>query len=62
MKALSLGDWTPEPPVSKGKDLAVFTESFTRIKTSLIMALDRMKERMLDMFLLSMIKKPCPMA
>jgi methyl-accepting chemotaxis protein len=45
MKALSLGDLDAKPPVSKGKDMAVFTESFIRIKTSLSMALDRLKDK-----------------
>jgi methyl-accepting chemotaxis protein len=45
IKALSLGNLDAEPPVSKGKELAVFTESFIRIKTSLIMALQRLKDK-----------------
>jgi hypothetical protein len=45
IKALSLGDLDINPPTSKGKDLAVFTESFIRIRTSLVMALDRLKDK-----------------
>jgi hypothetical protein len=45
MKALSLGDMDAELPASKGKDLAVFTESFIRIKTSLSMALKRLNDK-----------------
>jgi methyl-accepting chemotaxis protein len=45
IKALSLGDMDIEAPVSKGKDMAVFTESFIRIKTSLSMALERLKDK-----------------
>jgi methyl-accepting chemotaxis protein len=44
IKALSLGDMNAEPPASKGKDLAVFADSFARIKISLVMALDRLKK------------------
>jgi hypothetical protein len=45
IKALSLGDMEINAPASKGKDLAVFSESFSRIKTSLVMALDRLKDK-----------------
>ena len=45
IKALSLGDMDIEVPASKGKDLTVFKESFIRIKTSLNMALDRLKDK-----------------
>ncbi len=45
MKALSLGNLNAEPPVSKGKELAVFTDSFIRIRTSLVMALRRLEDK-----------------
>lgn len=45
MKALSLGDMNAEPPVSRDKDLSVFSESFIRIRTSLDMALNRLKAK-----------------
>jgi methyl-accepting chemotaxis protein len=45
IKALSLGNLDAEPPASKGRELAVFTDSFIRIKTSLIMALQRLKDK-----------------
>lgn len=45
IKALSLGDMNAEPPQLKGKDMAVFSDSFTRIKFSLVMALERLKKK-----------------
>jgi methyl-accepting chemotaxis protein len=44
IKALSLGDMNAAPPVLKGKDMAVFSDSFARIKISLLMALERLKK------------------
>jgi len=44
IKALSLGDMNVEPPVLRGKDIAVFSDSFARIKISLVMALERLKK------------------
>jgi methyl-accepting chemotaxis protein len=45
IKALSLGDMNAEPPVLKGKDMAAFSDSFARIKFSLVMALERLKKK-----------------
>ncbi len=45
IKALSLGDMNAEPPALKGKDMAVFSDSFARIKISLLMALERLKQK-----------------
>ncbi|HEY9162575.1 MAG TPA: hypothetical protein VIS94_15970 [Desulfomonilia bacterium] len=45
IKALSLGDLNAEPPVLKGKDMAAFSDSFARIKFSLVMALERLKKK-----------------